>query len=107
MPKDLFREDREVEQETLRAARDKRAVLAGIEAELELFRHPAWRLFQTRLEELVENDRQFLESCPVEDVPATRAKIKAHRHLLGLEARLQGMGAELREALASPEEDHD
>lgn len=106
MSKDLFAEDREVEQEALLVTRAGRADLAAIEEELELFRYPAWRLFQARLEALVESDRAHLENCPVEDVPATRAKIRAHRHLLGLEARLQGMGAEIRAALA-PEEDHE
>lgn len=101
--KDLFSDD-EGAREDLERSRGLRDELSYISDELELFRHPAWRLFEARLQELIDKDQESLVNCAIEDVPAARARIKAHRHLLGVEAELSRRAAELRSALADPEE---
>jgi len=107
MPKDLFSEDREAEQEAIRQARDKRAELAQTQEELELFRSPGWQYFSSRVEYLIDKDQKLLESCPMEDIPSLRGRIQAHRHLLGVEAQLRRRVAELRASLDAPEDTDD
>lgn len=105
MPKDLFAEDRQVEQEEALRRADMFHLLRSIVRELELMEHPSWAFFRERLERLQVSETEKLISGG--DAEAARGRIKLLRYLLGLEEELRTKAAELRDELESPGEDYE
>ena len=105
MPRNLYAEDRIVDQEDALRHAERLQLLKSIVRELELFDHPNWSVFEGRLREIEDRGMEQLLICPEEEVRAARARVKLARDLLGLRDELDAKAAELRLELFGPTEE--
>ncbi len=105
MPKSWKIWEQEVEEDRAQAE-VLRARLSDIDRELELYRHPSWPLFATRLERLVEKDLDILIGAPIEDIDKVRERIKAVRGIFRIKDDLVREKTEILSQLGLEVEEH-
>jgi hypothetical protein len=82
LPFDIFSETPEEAQERLAEEQALRTKRGLIEAERELYDHPAWRHFMARLERIENSAKEQLVNCEPEDLAGIRARIRLARELM-------------------------
>lgn len=107
MSRDLFAEDREVEEQDLQRSYDLIERIADIERELELYSHPAWRYFSARLRKIEETAKEELIYGEPDRVAPARERIKLARDLAKVEEQLRDELAETRAELKAPQDEEE
>ncbi len=83
-----------------------KAKLSAVDRELELYRHPSWSFFATRLQRLVDQDYDILIGAPIEEIDKVRERIKVVRTILRIREDLVREQAELSSQLGLEVEEH-